>query len=489
MTFISYAQNFEDVLLWRALGHIKNGFYIDVGANDPVEHSVTKAFYDAGWWGINVEPMPSYAPVFAEARPRDVNLAVAAGSAPGEITLYDTPSVNGWASVERSVAEAHRAEGVEVVEHKVQQRTLNDICAEHVRGDIHFLKIDVEGHEGDVLRGIDLARWRPWLLMVEATLPNSRATNHDSWEPLITGQRYRYAYFDGLNRYYVAEEHAELLDALTVQPNVFDAFISHHLARAWENGTAAQLAAQRADAALHTLQAEYSQAQQQRLDASERAAHAAGQALDAVERLRQAEHNLHESEQRKSEAERHSYTMEARIKQLEEQIYDNNQLAQAELQAALDEADAARAEARSALAEAQAAKEQAAQAYTEREGASVWGHSVERQLLDVYASSSWRLTAPLRALGNLRPRERARALLRHTLITLVRHEGLRRRVLQVLHRFPGLEAKVRHQVAVATTPPPEVREAHVPPHLVNLTASARRVLADLQRGRATPSSK
>jgi len=49
VTFISYAQNHEDVLLYRALKGVGKGFYIDVGANDPEEDSVTKAFYDRGW--------------------------------------------------------------------------------------------------------------------------------------------------------------------------------------------------------------------------------------------------------------------------------------------------------------------------------------------------------------------------------------------------------------------------------------------------------
>ena len=35
MTFVSYAQNGEDVVLWRALSHVENGFYVDVGAADP----------------------------------------------------------------------------------------------------------------------------------------------------------------------------------------------------------------------------------------------------------------------------------------------------------------------------------------------------------------------------------------------------------------------------------------------------------------------
>jgi FkbM family methyltransferase len=233
MTFISYSQNSEDVLLWRALGHVKGGFYIDVGANDPVEHSVTKAFYDAGWSGINIEPLPHFHEVFEQQRPRDTNLAIAAGAREDSLTLFDVPSVHGWASPDPKVADAHRSHGFEVAELTVPMRPLAAVCAEHVRGEIHFLKIDVEGFEGEVLRGMDFARWRPWVLVIEATLPNSRVTNHETWEQLVTSQRYRFAWFDGLNRYYVAEEHAELAAALSIQPNVFDEFISWHLDKAW----------------------------------------------------------------------------------------------------------------------------------------------------------------------------------------------------------------------------------------------------------------
>lgn len=232
MTFVSYAQNFEDVLLWRALGHIKNGFYIDVGANSPVEQSVTKAFYDAGWSGINIEPMPSFVMTFQEHRPRDINLAVAAGANEGEITLFDIPQMNGWATVDVEVARAHQADGYALTEIKVPLRTLSAICAQHVHGPIHFLKIDVEGFEGEVLRGMDFAKWRPWVVVVEATKPGSRVSNHETWEALVTAAGYHYAYFDGLNRYYVALEHAELLPALTIQPNVFDDFISHQVYQA-----------------------------------------------------------------------------------------------------------------------------------------------------------------------------------------------------------------------------------------------------------------
>ncbi len=69
MPFVSYAQNFEDVILWRALKHVGRGFYIDIGAQDPVIDSVSLAFYEQGWRGVHVEPVAEYAEKLRKARP------------------------------------------------------------------------------------------------------------------------------------------------------------------------------------------------------------------------------------------------------------------------------------------------------------------------------------------------------------------------------------------------------------------------------------
>ncbi|HTD03693.1 FkbM family methyltransferase, partial [Undibacterium sp.] len=91
MTFISYAQNFEDVMLWRALKHVPNGFYIDVGANDPEIDSVTLAFYQRGWRGLNIEPMRQYHQRLLAQRPEDINLPVAVSDRAGQMHFYDVP--------------------------------------------------------------------------------------------------------------------------------------------------------------------------------------------------------------------------------------------------------------------------------------------------------------------------------------------------------------------------------------------------------------
>jgi FkbM family methyltransferase len=232
MTFISYGQNGEDVLLWRVLGEIRDGFYIDVGANDPWWDSITKNFYDNGWRGINIEPSVPVYTSLVEQRPRDINLCLAVGSRCGDVTFYEFEGAHGLSTVEKSVAEMHRAGGYTVHERIVPMVTLDSICEEHVRSDIHFLKIDVEGSEGEVLRGIDLTRWRPWILLVEATAPIHGEPTHEGWEPYILEAGYKFAYFDGLNRFYVSNEKADLIAKLACQPNVFDDYVSRRLAHA-----------------------------------------------------------------------------------------------------------------------------------------------------------------------------------------------------------------------------------------------------------------
>jgi len=223
MTFISYAQNLEDVMLWRALKNYRSGFYIDVGACDPDADSVTKAFYERGWRGINIEPVPSAFEKLSNARPRDINLQIAADAASGSKTLYSIDGGNGLSTTVKKYAEKYNAEERIVEELEVETRTLAQICAAFVNQDISFLKIDVEGGEKDVLTGADFNAFRPWIVVVESTEPNSTKPSHLEWEPILLNARYTFVYFDGLNRYYVADEKLELLgQAFSTPPNWFD---------------------------------------------------------------------------------------------------------------------------------------------------------------------------------------------------------------------------------------------------------------------------
>lgn len=221
---ISYAQNHEDVLLARALDGSTSGFYIDAGAYDPTFDSVTRHFYELGWHGINIEPQQAYAAKLRSARPRDITLEVALSDHAGTATLYDLSPGDGLATIDegrvRRLAEAYEIAG----RHVVEVTTLADLCAQHCdpQTPISFLKIDVEGHERAVLAGADWDRWRPRIVLVEATEPLTTRPSHEPWEAILLAAGYDFAQFDGLNRWYARRDEPRLVELLTVPVNVLD---------------------------------------------------------------------------------------------------------------------------------------------------------------------------------------------------------------------------------------------------------------------------
>ncbi|WP_175977765.1 FkbM family methyltransferase [Burkholderia sp. BCC1047] len=227
MKFVSYAQNYEDVMLRRALAKVDRGFYIDVGAAEPYADSVTAAFYERGWRGINIEPMPGPFDRLAQARPQDVNLQVAVENKQTVARYFAVDGGNGISTGIQKLAEGYRNANWDISQVTVAVTTLRDICETYVgERPVHFLKIDVEGNEREVLASADFNTFRPWIILVEATEPNSQIPSHDDWEALLLEAEYHFVYFDGLNRFYVsAEKMDELKQAFMVPPNWFDGFI------------------------------------------------------------------------------------------------------------------------------------------------------------------------------------------------------------------------------------------------------------------------
>lgn len=228
MTIISYAQNFEDVMLFRALSGIEQGFYVDIGAFAPETDNVSKLFYDRGWHGLNIEPTPHWLDQLKARRERDINLGVAVSDYEGT-ALFHVIGDTGLSTMNDAIMNLQAAAGTPSTELTVPVTTLSKLWQQHVpeSQEVHFLKIDVEGEEARVIRGVDWNSQRPWIVVVEATLPNSQIPSHDEWEPILLGHRYRFVYWDGLNRFYLAEEHADLAAAFSAPPNVFDGFVQY----------------------------------------------------------------------------------------------------------------------------------------------------------------------------------------------------------------------------------------------------------------------
>lgn len=199
-TIVSYAQYNEDIILLALLHDVEKGLYVDVGANYPTRDSVTKLFYDKGWRGINIEPIARLHALLEKERPEDTNLKCGVSNQKGKATLREYINIPGHSTFD-SEQKAQHDSSIEYKEYDTPLRTLEDIFSTYIKEkQIHFVKVDVEGFEYQVLDGNNWDKYRPEVLCVEA--------NHMSqnWRPMLQEKKYKLFIEDGLNEYYIAEE-------------------------------------------------------------------------------------------------------------------------------------------------------------------------------------------------------------------------------------------------------------------------------------------
>ena len=164
---ISYSYGSVDLLLEHIFKNQSHGFYIDVGCQHPVMNNNTYLLYKKGWNGINIDLDKKNIDLFNFYRKRDLNLNFAISSQEGERDLFfyhDKSAIN---TVEKSVANYQRAQVKEIK--KVKTKTLNSIIENSKFNNltIDFVSIDVEGHELDVIKGFDLKKYKPKVVIIE----------------------------------------------------------------------------------------------------------------------------------------------------------------------------------------------------------------------------------------------------------------------------------------------------------------------------------
>ncbi|MHB1172085.1 MAG: FkbM family methyltransferase [Lacisediminihabitans sp.] len=213
----------------RALADIETGRYVDVGANHPQDDSVSRSFYNRGWSGIAIEPNPFFSSQFRAERPRDMVIEAAMTDLAEPTATFHLVDGTGLSTLVDSISARHVENGYSVTDLTVPTMRLDTAIEQSgLSGtDVHFLVIDTEGAEEQVLRSIDFNKHRPWILVIEATSPETTTASHDSWEDLVLGAGYEFCLFDGLSRYYVSREKSvELKPALSYPACVFDSYIT-----------------------------------------------------------------------------------------------------------------------------------------------------------------------------------------------------------------------------------------------------------------------
>lgn len=172
---IEQAEAREKALVRRYFGDAAHGTFVEVGANEPASiHSQTWHLERMGWRGILIEPNPALFDELVRQRPgsRVYNVACSSPRKVGVAQLkipivadgtIDTGKAALEVNIDHAGFPAYRTETVKVV-------TLDSILAENDVSGIDLLSIDVEGTELDVLKGLDLKRYRPRLILLEDKL-------------------------------------------------------------------------------------------------------------------------------------------------------------------------------------------------------------------------------------------------------------------------------------------------------------------------------
>ena len=167
------SQEGEDILIKRLLKglYAEPGYYIDVGAHDPIRFSTTLHYYMRGWRGINIEPNPDVIEKFGKLRPHDVNLNVGVAQQAGQMRYYRfiEPAFNTVCSEQADYAKT-KTKLLDIVEIPVEplETLLNRYLPREQEERLQFINIDVEGFEMAVLKSNDWSRYRPKLILVEA---------------------------------------------------------------------------------------------------------------------------------------------------------------------------------------------------------------------------------------------------------------------------------------------------------------------------------
>ena len=174
---LSFSQEGEDLVLYRLIGHKTSGFYVDIGAHHPYRFSNTYKFYQLGWRGINIDPLPGSMKLFKEERPRDISLEVAIVNSPNQqlnYYMFAEPALN---TMDEQIAK-QRALTVPtdkiIKTIPVPSYELADVLDKHLPNYqvIDFFSIDVEGMDFNVIQSNNWDKYQPNFVVLESLNSN-----------------------------------------------------------------------------------------------------------------------------------------------------------------------------------------------------------------------------------------------------------------------------------------------------------------------------
>jgi FkbM family methyltransferase len=169
-------QFFQDMIAYMYLPKKKDGFYIDIGANDGLMSSNTYIFEQIGWKGICVEPQPNIFKYYLKKFRNCDCYNVALSSHSNEnVEFFQAYGANALSGLNEGMSEAHKNWAkeygkVEII--KVKTMIFSELMEKYPSiTEIDFMSIDVEGHEMEILKTIDFEKYKFKLITIEKSEP------------------------------------------------------------------------------------------------------------------------------------------------------------------------------------------------------------------------------------------------------------------------------------------------------------------------------
>lgn len=159
----TYSQCGEDLFIKNFFKKKKIGFYLDIGAFNPVKYNNTFLLYKKGWRGINIDLNQTSIDMFNIFRPRDRNICAAISSKENivKVNIENIFSPLNTISIERS--KQLNQENIKVNSYYIKTKKINKL----IKTEFDFLNIDVEGIDLKVLKSIRLNFYKPQLICIE----------------------------------------------------------------------------------------------------------------------------------------------------------------------------------------------------------------------------------------------------------------------------------------------------------------------------------
>jgi len=197
----SHSQFQEDMIIDKILNK-ENGFYVDIGANDPIRLNNTYKFYKRGWTGINIEPNKIKYDKIVKCRPKDITLNMGINNEKGELTFYVT-NPDSHSTFSREEVNAFKGTHIKVTDvSRIKVDTLSSVLNKHAKKEIDLMSIDTEGFDLRVLESNDWDKYRPKLICVEI---NKQSNEHEEIKDFMISKNYFEIYNNGLNSLFVSE--------------------------------------------------------------------------------------------------------------------------------------------------------------------------------------------------------------------------------------------------------------------------------------------